>query len=231
MDYLDFESTIGYRFSNTALLKTALTHSSYVLCDGHKTDYNERLEFLGDAILEFVVSDYIYRKNQNEKEGALSKKRARMVCEPALAKVANHLDINHFLIIGHGEELSGGREKDSILSDAIEALIGAIYLDGGIIKTKDFILKKIIPFLEQHDIDTRDLDYKSRLKELIDKRPGSNLEYVLIFESGPDHDKLFSYNIVLNDIIIGNGVGKTKQQACQNAAKLALETIQNDLTE
>ncbi len=210
------EKNIGYSFKNKDLLKTAVTHSSYANENRGGIKYNERLEFLGDAVLQLVTSDKLFRENPTMPEGKMSKTRASLVCEDALAVYAAEIELGEYMLLGKGEEMSGGRHRPSILADAFEAVIGAIYLDGGMREAKKFIL---------HFVDAAHLslqDYKTLLQEIIRKNPGERLSYVVTGETGPDHDKMFNVEVHLNSNVIGKGEGKSKKQAEQAAAKEAL---------
>lgn len=216
----DFERKIGYNYKNIDLLKLALTHSSYgneVYND--KLHNNERLEFLGDAVLEITVSDFLYKKNEDVPEGQLTKKRASIVCEPTLAICARELNLPEMLFLGKGEDVTGGRFRDSIISDALEAVIGSIYLDGGIECAKDFINKFIL-----NDIESKSLfvDSKTILQERIQAGYTSGPEYVLTGESGPDHNKTFEVDVRIEGKTIGHGAGRTKKAAEQQAAYNAI---------
>ncbi len=212
----NLEMNIGYVFRNKQLLKTALTHSSYANENRGGTKYNERLEFLGDAVLQLVTSDKLFRENPDMPEGKMSKTRAALVCEDALASYAAQINLGDFLLLGKGEEMSGGRQRPSILADAFEAVVGAIFLDGGMRDAKRFILH----FVDEAHMSLR--DYKTLLQEIIRKNPGERLSYVVTGESGPDHNKSFVVEVHLNSNIIGKGTGKSKKQAEQAAAKEAL---------
>lgn len=216
----DFERKIGYNYKNIDLLKLALTHSSYgneVYND--KLHNNERLEFLGDAVLEITVSDFLYNKYEDVPEGQLTKKRASIVCEPTLAICARELNLPEILFLGKGEDVTGGRFRDSIISDALEAVIGSIYLDGGIECAKDFINKFIL-----NDIESKSLfvDSKTILQERIQAGYTSGPEYVLTGESGPDHNKTFEVDVRIEGKTIGHGAGRTKKAAEQQAAYNAI---------
>lgn len=218
----ELEKKISYSFSDEGLLKHAMTHSSYVNEKRlKKTDCNERLEFLGDAVLELVSSEYLFFENPKMPEGELTKLRASMVCEKALAFCARDLDLGDFLLLGKGEDATGGRKRDSITSDALEALIGAIYLDGGFANAKEFVLKYILT-----DIEHKQLFYDSKtiLQEVVQGEHAS-LTYELTDESGPDHNKSFSVNACIGDRVIGSGSGHTKKAAEQEAAYQALLSI------
>ncbi len=214
------EKRIGYRFQNIALLKQAITHSSYTNEQkiNKLADY-ERLEFLGDAVLELVSSEFLFREHDKFREGELTKMRASMVCEPSLAFCARDLELGEFLLLGKGEENTGGRKRDSITSDAMEAVIGAIYLDGGMERAKEFIYKFILSDLEDKQLF---YDSKTNLQELIQGKLKKEFHYVLLEESGPEHDKTFRVEIVMEEEIIGTGIGRTKKAAEQQAAYEAL---------
>ena len=213
------EERIGYQFQDKRLLKQALTHSSFANEQKiNKWDDYERVEFLGDAVLELVSSDYLYRTHPQLPEGELTKMRSSMVCEPALAYCARDIELGRFIFLGKGEEATGGRKRESITSDVMEAVIGAIYLDVGIIPAKAFIDRFILSDLENKQLF---YDSKTILQERVQKR-GETLQYVLIEESGPEHDKLFRVEAVIGGRRIGEGSGRTKKQAEQQAAYQAL---------
>lgn len=212
----EFEKNIKYNFKNKELLKTALTHSSYANENRGGSAYNERLEFLGDAVLQLITSEKLYLENPHMPEGKMSKQRAALVCEEALAGYSSEINLGRYLLLGKGEEASGGRHRHSILADAFEALIGAIFLDGGMENAKKFVLR----FVDAAHLSLQ--DYKTLLQEIIQKNPGERLSYVVTGESGPDHDKSFTVEVHLNSNVIGKGEGKSKKQAEQAAAKEAL---------
>ena len=216
----ELQDKIGYRFQNTDLLKQALTHSSFANEQkiNKLTDY-ERLEFLGDAVLELVSSEFLFRENPQMPEGQLTKLRASMVCEPALAYCAKDIDLGSYILLGRGEEYTGGRYRSSITSDVMEAIIGAIFLDGGIENAKKHIYRFILSDLENKILF---LDSKTILQEEIQKKKDAQLRYELIGESGPDHNKQFTVDAYLNDVLIGSGTGRTKKAAEQQAAYEAL---------
>lgn len=219
-----FECVIGYTFIKQVLIVEALTHSSYA--NEHKYDNirdNERLEFLGDAILDLIVSEYLYKKHKTLPEGDLSKIRASIVCEASLARVAKQIQLGKFLLLGKGEEMTGGRERISILADAFEAVLGAIYLDGNFNHAKKFVHNTIIPFIESFPSHTVIEDYKTHLQELIQKESNAPLSYVVISEEGPDHDKQFNVEVRHKDLLLGSGNGRSKKEAEQNAAYIALK--------
>ncbi|MBQ3588505.1 MAG: ribonuclease III [Oscillospiraceae bacterium] len=210
------EKSIGYHFRDKNLLKTAVTHSSYANENRSGNTYNERLEFLGDAVLQLITSEKLFCENPDMPEGRMSKQRAALVCEDALAGYAAEIGLGDYMLLGKGEELSGGRHRPSILADAFEAVTGAIFLDGGMNNAKRFVLR----FVDAAHLSLQ--DYKTLLQEIIQKNPGERLSYVVTGESGPDHDKSFSVEVHLNSNIIGRGTGKSKKQAEQAAAKEAL---------
>lgn len=212
------QDKIGYRFTNLSLLKNALTHSSYANEKHWKYEKNnERLEFLGDAVLELVSSDFIFKNHSDMVEGKMTKLRASLVCEMSLASSAREIELGKYLQLGHGEYVTGGGKRDSILSDAFEAVIGAIYLDGGINPAKEFILQYVLS-----DIEKKQLFYDSKtiLQEIIQSKfhEKSNISYILEKEEGPDHSKSFEVVCQVNDNMYGHGKGRTKKAAEQKAA-------------
>lgn len=217
------EKIIEYEFVNKELLVNALTHTSYANENkSKKIKDNERLEFLGDAVLEMISSEYLYI-NQNLPEGKMTRLRASLVCEPTLAMDARTIDLGNYLYLGKGEDESGGRKRDSVTSDAFEALIGAIYLDGGYEEAKRFIERFVL-----NDIENKKLFYDSKtiLQERIDKmKTEDRLSYMIIDESGPDHDKNYIAQVLLGNKVIGQGKGHTKKAAQQQAAYVALKTM------
>lgn len=217
----ELEEIIGYHFKNKHYLTQALTHSSYANEKKlGKLGSNERLEFLGDAVLELISSDYLYARFTQIPEGELTKKRASLVCEPSLAYCAREFGLPQFLLLGKGEDMTGGRNRDSIVSDATEALLGAIYLDGGFASAKEFIHKFILK-----DIEHKKLFYDSKtiLQEIVQSDyKGKEIEYVLTGEIGPDHDKKFVVSLVVGDKTLGKGTGRTKKAAEQEAAYRAI---------
>lgn len=219
----ELEKKIEYSFLNKALLKQALTHSSYA--NEQKIRKNgdyERLEFLGDAVLEMISSEFLFKENPQMPEGKLTKLRSSLVCEPALAQCAKEIDLGSYMLLGKGEEATGGRFRESITSDVMEALIGALYLDGGYETARGFIYKYILS-----DIENRILFYDSKtvLQEIIQTKPNQKLVYELIDEIGPDHDKKFVVEAILNNEKVGYGEGKTKKAAEQKAAYEAILAI------
>ena len=221
----ELEKKISYSFSDEGLLKHAMTHSSYVNEKRlKKTDCNERLEFLGDAVLELVSSEYLFFENPKMPEGKLTKLRASMVCEKALAFCARDLDLGDFLLLGKGEDATGGRNRDSITSDALEALIGAIYLDGGFANAKEFILNHVL-----NDLEGKRLFYDSKtiLQELVQGNSEKRICYELVGEVGPDHNKSFQVEVRIGDTTYGQGIGRTKKAAEQEAAYQAILKLKN----
>jgi len=217
------EQKIGYNFKDKKLLRTALTHSSYAN-ELHRGENNERLEFLGDAVLSIVVADYIFHLYSDKKEGELTKLRASLVCESTLAGYARQLGLGGKLLLGRGEQHSGGADRPSILADAFEALIAAIYLDGGMEEARRFVLSFTKKEIE-HPAVRRTADYKTTLQEIVQQNEGERLEYVLVGESGPDHNKHFVVEVHLNSNVIGKGGGRSKKEAEQQAARAALELM------
>lgn len=213
----ELEEVIGYHFNQKQLLKHAMTHSSYANEKRwEKTRNNERLEFLGDAVLELVTSDFLYQKHLKMPEGELTKKRAGLVCEPSLAYCAEEICLGEYLLLGKGEEATGGRFRPSVTSDAMEALIGAIYLDGGFANAKEFVHRFVL-----NDLEHKQLFYDSKtiLQEIVQaQEPGQILEYGILKEEGPDHHKSFEVQALLNGQEIGRGSGRTKKAAEQVAA-------------
>ncbi len=214
------EKRIGYRFHNIDLLKQAVTHSSFTNEQkiNKRKDY-ERLEFLGDAVLELVSSEFLFHEHEKVQEGDLTKMRASMVCEPSLAFCARDLELGEFLLLGKGEECTGGRKRDSITSDAMEAVIGAIYLDGGMEEAKKFIYRFILSDLEDKQLF---YDSKTNLQELIQGKIKKEFHYELLEETGPEHDKTFRVEVRMENEVIGEGEGRTKKAAEQQAAYKAL---------
>lgn len=216
------QNNLGYHFKNPALLARALTHSSYANERHVDTGDNERLEFLGDSVLGFITAEYLFANHRDFPEGELTKLRAYAVCEKSLFSYAEEIGLGHHLKLGKGEERTGGRTRPSVLSDAFEAVIAAIYLDGGMDEAKKFVLRFVVPYVEAKPTFK---DYKTMLQEVVQKNQGETLEYVLVSETGPDHDKCFTVEVHLNSNVIGRGVGGSKKKAEQNAAKEALELM------
>lgn len=221
---MEFEELIGYRFKDKSLIRTSMTHSSYANENkGKGVRSYERLEFLGDAILGFITADFLFR-NRKDAEGDLTKMRAAIVCEANLVRVAERLNIGNFLLLGKGEEQSQGRKRQSILADVVEATIGAIYLDGGIEEARKFVSRFILP--DAVEVGTAaGRDYKTELQELVQRERNNSLSYRLAAESGPDHDKTFEIEALVNGRPVGRGTGKSKKEAEQAAASDALKRL------
>lgn len=220
----ELEDKLEYHFKNPSYLKTALTHSSYANETRVPGGSNERLEFLGDSILGLVVADYLFKQFPDLPEGDLTKKRAALVCEKACCGFSTHLDVGKYLLLSHGEQNSGGRTRSSILADAFESIIAAIYIDGGMEEARKFILRFVLPLLQTAKPKVFK-DYKTALQEIIQQNPEEHLEYVLTGESGPDHDKHFTVEVHLNSNVIGKGGGRSKKEAEQQAAREAMELM------
>ena len=218
------QQKLGYKFNNIKLLYNALTHSSYANEVRNGITSNERLEFLGDSVLSIIVAEYLFTNFKNIPEGELTKLRASLVCEKSLCTFSRELGLGKYLKLGRGEEKGGGRERNSILADAFEAVLAAIYLDGGIEPAKAHVLRFITAELENKD-DEVFKDYKTTLQEIIQQNPEESVAYILKSESGPDHNKVFEVEVHLNSNVIGVGTGKSKKQAEQMAAKQALELM------
>ena len=214
----ELEEKLHYHFKNRDLLITALTHSSYANEAKAPTKYNERLEFLGDSVLSLVVANYLFR-HSTRPEGELSRMRASLVSEEALFQFAKEIDLGAYLRLGRGEELGGGRERPSVVSDAFEAVIAALYLDGGMEAARSFIL----PFITEGK--TAEEDYKTKLQEVIQQNPEDKLSYAVTGESGPAHDKRFEVTVLLNGSAMAAGTGRSKKAAEQQAAKAALRKL------
>ncbi len=225
MDRLDeFEDIIGYHFQNRDLLFEALSHSSFANELKHRRRSNERLEFLGDSVLSIVVSDFIFENYTDIPEGELTKIRATLVCENALFRFGSKINLGDYIMLGHGEELAGGRTRPSIIADAFEAVIAAIYLDGGMEPAKAHILR-FMPDDVMSEVTKEYSDYKTVLQEIVQKNPEERIEYRLVGESGPDHNKVFTVEVLLNSNVIGNGSGHSKKSAEQLAAREALRLM------
>lgn len=220
MNIEGLEQAIGYEFKNKALITTALTHTSYANEQPVKLRDNERLEFLGDSVLSFLVAGYLF-ESRNENEGLLTQDRARLVCEGALYKFAKKLGLGNYILLGKGEIQTGGRDKPSVLSDCLEAVIAAIYLDGGIENARRFIMNHLLGEADLAD----GKDYKTLLQEVIQQNPEERLRYVVTDESGPDHAKSFTVAVMLNSNEIASGTGNSKKNAEQQAAKQALKLL------
>lgn len=216
-----FEELLQYSFNNKELLKNALTHSSYANETHAANGSNERLEFLGDSVLSIIVSEYLYKNFKNLPEGELTKLRASLVCEKTLCMFSKQINVGDYLLLGKGEANNHGNERASILADAFEAILAAIFIDGGMEAAKKHVMRFILPELNNCEFDLF-TDYKTSLQEVIQRNPEERLSYVLIDETGPDHDKRFTVEVHLNSNVIGTGIGKSKKQAEQEAAHQAL---------
>ncbi|MGY0691524.1 ribonuclease III [Virgibacillus sp. FSP13] len=224
MDVAKLEKQLDITFNDHALVKLAFTHSSYV--NEHRNEVfsdNERLEYLGDAVLELAVSQYLYRNNANMPEGEMTKLRAAIVCEPSLNNFARDLQFGEHLLLGKGEEQTGGRERPAILADAFEAFLGALYLDRGFDVILKFMDKFVFPKIDTGAF-SHAMDYKSQLQELVQQYRNSNVEYNIVEEKGPSHDKEFVSEVVIKGNVSGRGIGRTKKEAEQRAAKHALDS-------
>ena len=223
----EIQSCVNYNFKDIKLLNTSLTHSSYANENKMRSyESNERLEFLGDAILNLIVSEYLYYHFSKLPEGELTKKRATVVCESSLAFAARKINLGNYILLGKGEETTGGRNRDSLLADAFEALIGAVYIDGGLTSTRTFLLgmfeEEVIYAISKGNLF---IDYKTELQEILQKRTKSKIEYKVEKEAGPDHNKKFYMNVIVENKVIGSGMGRNKKEAEQMAAKKALYRI------
>ena len=220
----ELEKAIGHSFRDISLLENALAHSSYANERWHNSlRSNERLEFLGDSILGMIVADHLYRNFPDRPEGELTRMRADMVCEQSLALIANKIGLGGFLLLGHGEERFGGRNRNSILADAVESVIAACYLDGGYEAALGFVTTFVlsdVPVVKLHNVD-----YKTALQEKVQQKKNQTLHYHLGGEEGPDHDKRFRVEVLLNGSPIGSGTGTSKKRAEQDAARVALEGL------
>lgn len=220
----DLEAAIGYHFHDISLLQNALTHSSYANERWHNSLLsNERLEFLGDSVLGMLVAEYLYRNFPDRPEGELTRMRADMVCEGTLSATANRIGLGKHLMLGHGEEQGGGRTRDSILADAMESVIAACFLDGGLEAALQIVQKFIlveVPVTRLHNVD-----YKTQLQELVQQKKNQVLSYTLVGQSGPDHDKHFDVAVSLNGETVGVGSGSSKKRAEQMAARDAMEKL------
>ena len=216
---------LSYSFTDPSLLNTALTHSSYVKGENRASTHNERLEFLGDAVLELCVSEYLYLNYPHMNEGMMTRTRSRTVYEPALYEAAKSIDLGKYIRLSHGEEHTGGRDKPSILSDALEAVIGALFLDGGLDSAKAFVLTFAEASVDAAVKSVSAKDYKTLLQEYVQHHHSGELEYTVIDISGPDHKRVFTMQVSIGGIVYGFGNGGTKQEAGQNAAKATLELL------
>ena len=220
----DLEKALGYQFRNITLLQNALAHSSYANERWHDSLMsNERLEFLGDSILGMLVAEHLYRNFPDRPEGELTRMRADMVCEQSLAAIAGRLELGKHLLLGHGEEQGGGRNRDSILADAVESIIAASYLDGGMDAALGIIQRFVLTTVPVKKL--RNADYKTALQELVQQKKNQVLTYHLVGESGPDHDKHFQVEVRLNGTVVGAGSGSSKKRAEQDSARAAIEAL------
>lgn len=220
----NLEQKLRYKFKNIELLENALSHSSYANEKHLSYGSNERLEFLGDSVLSVIVTDYLYKNFPNLPEGELTKLRASLVCERSLCAFSKELCVGDYLKLGKGERANGGADRPSLLADAFEAILAAMYLDGGLDVARKHVMRFILPELATPD-DEVFKDYKTCLQEVIQKNPEERLTYVLIAQSGPDHDKRFTVEVHLNSNVIGTGTGSSKKNAEQAAAKSALSLM------
>lgn len=223
MELRDVEESIGYRFKNKELLKKALTHTSYAY--EHNVESNEKLEFLGDSILEFISSKYLYQKYPKLKEGEMTKVRATVVCEKSLYKIAKLHNFSDFLYLGKSEQRNGGEQRPAILADSVEAVIAAIFLDGGISQAEKFIIDNLKDEIEIATKHVGDRDYKTVLQEKLQEHGEVKIEYKITQEKGPDHDKHFEAQVSCNGKLLASGEGKSKKEAHMEAAKKALEDL------
>ena len=222
-DLNSLEKEIGYVFKKRSLLKQAVTHRSYANENRGSGPFNERLEFLGDAVLSLISADFLYKKFPSMAEGDLTKLRSSLVCTASLSEYARRIKLGDYLLLGKGELATGGNERDSNLENAFEALIAAVYLDGGIDKARRFVLRFLDDSVETHHISFK--DYKTKLQEIVQESHEETLNYVITKESGPDHDKRYEVEGHLNSNVIGKGKGRSKKQAEQEAAKQALQLM------
>lgn len=226
---VELEKLIGYTFKDSHYLVRALTHSSYSNENKkEKLKNNERLEFLGDSVLGLTISEFLYSHYAQLEEGQLTKIRAKIVCEASLGEASRNLRLGEFMLFGRGEELTGGRERTSILSDAFEALIAAIFLDGGMECARKFVLNQLMGIIEDAVQGKLFVDYKTRLQEVIQVQKGNRIKYDIVNEEGPDHSKIFFTEVKLNDIAIGIGSGHSKKESEQEAAKEGLKRLATD---
>ena len=223
------EKKLGYSFQNRELLSEALNHSSYA--NEHRSagvSSNERLEFLGDSVLGFVTAEFLFKTYGKLPEGDLTRMRAALVCEQSLYEVAKLLELGQYLKLGKGEEAGGGRERQSILADAVEAVFAAVYLDGGMDAARDLIHRVLLDKEREEQVEERRRDYKTELQELVQRKSDQLLRYELTGSSGPDHAKEFAFRVTLNGAEIGTGTGRSKKEAEQSAACAALEHLKNE---
>ncbi len=225
VNYSELEKNIGYTFKNKELLKTALTHTSYA--NENQVNSNEKLEFLGDSILEFISSIYIYNNYTNLKEGEMTKVRAQVVCEASLFKVAMTHNFSDFLRLGKSEIVSGGQVKEAILADSVEAIIAAMYIDGGLEPVNEFIINNLKDEIEFASKNVGQKDYKTVLQEILQKHGDVHIEYKIIKEAGPDHNKIFNAEVIYNGKVLETGEGRSKKLAEMDAARHAIDKLKN----
>ena len=225
MDYSILEKEIGYTFKDKSLLENALTHTSYAY--EKKVESNEKLEFLGDSILEFLSSIYLFQNYKNLKEGEMTKVRAQVVCEDSLYKIALAHNFSDFLRLGKSERMSGGSVRPAILADSVEAVIAAIYLDGSLANAQEFIINNLKDDIKLASENVGQKDYKTVLQEILQKNGDVNIRYKIIKESGPDHEKTFSSEVIYNGKILASGEGNSKKHAEMEAARHAIESLKN----
>ena len=222
----ELEQHLDYTFHDLRLLRAALYHSSYATEHrAQSVSSNERLEFLGDAVLGFVSADYLYGKHPDLPEGELTRIRAALVCEDSLHEVAQRLHLGDFLMLGKGEQSGGGRHRPSILADAVEAVLAAVYLDGGIDEARALVHRILLEKEPEQVVESRRRDCKTELQELVQRKPNQELRYELVSESGPDHAKVFTVAVMLNGQVVGLGSGHSKKESEQSAARTALEQM------
>jgi len=225
----ELEKKLNYAFRNPALLDEALNHSSYA--NEHRAAHmksNERLEFLGDSVLGFVTAEFLFSRHPDLPEGDLTRIRAALVCEQSLYEVAKKLDLGSYLKLGRGEEAGGGRERTSILADAMEAIFAAVYLDGGVAEASALIHRVLLDVEREEVVKERRRDYKTALQELVQRQVGQELTYQMVGEQGPDHAKIFQAEVLLNGVSVGSGFGRSKKEAEQAAAKTALKALKDE---
>lgn len=222
----DFESKLGYEFKDKKLLEIALTHSSYA--NEKRKESNERLEFLGDSVLSVIVSSYLFKKLDKINEGDLTKIRASLVCEQALAEFSKKISLSDYIMLGKGEEMTGGRKRASIISDAFEAVLAAIYLDGGIETAQKWVMNVMKDKLGEALMGRTYKDYKTMLQEAVQHGDSGRVTYNTVKETGPDHNKYFEVEVLIDGVVQNVGVGTSKKEAEQNAAKTALDKIKGE---
>lgn len=220
-----FENEINYNFNNLEILDIALTHSSYTNEHNESKTHNERLEFLGDSVVNLIVTDLLFKKLKNLAEGDLTKIRASIICEDSFAKASHHLTIPDYMLLGKGEEQSGGRKRKSLMADSFEAFCGAMYIDSNFETVKNFLYQKFESLVVDFIRKPQTIDYKTILQEEVQKRSNDKLKYKLVKEEGPDHDKFFYFDVFLGQKLIGSGRGKSKKEAEHGAAHDSLKKM------